>query len=174
MEQTRGQAMPSGSSPVDYTLALPPPKNEAVPDKGSTLRRATDYLKRCSSWLVLAIALAAWPAAAQQPVHTVPQPATSAGSNASGTITATGVFQPVWAASSQSPGSAVRKGCTIQNNSARTMYVTEGLALADSTTGKAVALAAGVAYFCNSGGTVLTGQINITGTIGDGFYAAQF
>lgn len=47
MEQNRGKAMPAGSGPLDYTMAMPPPRNEAVPDKGSTLRKATDYLRRC-------------------------------------------------------------------------------------------------------------------------------
>src|SRR5690348_891481 len=69
---------------------------------------------------------------AQQPVITYSKGTTS--SNASGTVTTGGVFQKIFGASS------VRAGCAIQNNSTNTMYVTEGLGVANSTTGKAVAL----------------------------------
>lgn len=125
--------------------------------------------------LLLATAL---PALAQQatgqPVVTTPVPATSQNGNASGTIAgaATTTFQQVWASTATGP---TRRGCTIVNNGANVMYVTEGLTAATSTQAKAVKLAAGQAYFCgNLGGPVLVGEIDIAGTQNDTFYAAQY
>lgn len=106
------------------------------------------------------------------PVATVPYPATSAGGNASGTIAATGTFQKVWSATGA--GTPLRKGCTIQNNGTHNMYVSEGLGVAASTESNSLVLAAGGIYYCSVNGVVLDGEIDITGTAGDAFYAAQY
>lgn len=130
--------------------------------------------------LLLLLALASGPALAQQPVWTVPTPATSAAGNVSSTIAVTNTFQQVFAASQPSQGAlpgagGTRKGCTIINNAAsNTMYVSEGKTAATAATASSVALAAGQAYYCNWNGTVLTGEIDITGTAGDAYYAAQY
>lgn len=129
--------------------------------------------------LIFGLAFAAASGRAQTPVWTVPQPATTKGGNASSTITATSTFQLVFAttvpASSSGAGVvATRRGCTIVNNGTHNMQVTEGLGVAASTAGLSVTLLPGQAYYCAAGGTVLTGEIDITGTIGDAFYAAQY
>ncbi len=121
--------------------------------------------------LLLAPALSAM---GQQPVLTVPSPGSTLGGNASSTIASTGVFQNVWAASpAPSGGAGARKGCTIQNNGTHNMYVSEGQALASATTSNTAVLGPGGMYNCNSAGIVLIGRIDITGTSGDAFYAAQ-
>ncbi len=114
-------------------------------------------------------------ASGQQPVVTSPAPSSTAGGNLSSTITGTGVFQQVFAGAA-SPGSGGnRHGCTILNNATtRVMNVTEGLSIAASTTALSVTLPAGGVYYCSVGGAVLIGQVNITGTAGDSFYAAQY
>jgi hypothetical protein len=113
-------------------------------------------------------------AVAQQPVLTLPGPATTAGGNASTTIASTNVWQQVFAGTSSAPASAKRHGCTVINQGSNTMWVTEGLATSASTKPLAVVLAANQAYYCSVGEVVLTGQINVTGTAGDTFYAAQY
>lgn len=115
----------------------------------------------------LLIATAAW---GQTPVRTWPSTALS--TNASSTISSTGVFQSIWTANSISGSSKQRSACTIQNNGANTMYVFFG-PIASATTAKSIALAIGQACYCNNGGTVLQDQVSITGTSGDAFYAAQ-
>lgn len=102
-----------------------------------------------------------------QPVVTQPGPSSSAGGNASSTIASTGVFQQIWAA-------ARRNGCTVQNNGSHVMDVTEGLSVAASLVTLAVVLQPGQTYLCAADGSVLVGQVNITGTAGDAFYAAQY
>lgn len=125
--------------------------------------------------LVLALAvLLTGPARSQQAVVTSPTGGTTSGGNASSTIVATGVFQLLFsAASSLQGGASTRRGCTIQNNGTHNMYVTEGLGIAASTLVNSAILAPGVPYYCTWAGVVLTGEIDITGTIGDAFYAAQ-
>lgn len=125
--------------------------------------------------LVLAPALAL----AQTPVWTVPQPGTTAGGNGSSTIAVTNTFQKVFAASSAAPGAAPgspgsRHGCTVINQGGNNMWVTEALGVTASTKALAVVLVPNQAYYCNWNGTVLEGEIDITGTAGDGFYAAQY
>ncbi len=130
----------------------------------------------------LALALfGASPALAQQVVVTSPGPATSAGGNASSTITVTDTFQKVWGASSQQPGSpgtsetqGQRHGCFIQNNGTHDMYVTEGLGTAASTTSNSQIVAANGTFSCERDGVVLTGEIDITGTANDPFFAIQY
>lgn len=121
-----------------------------------------------------ALALGSAGASAQQPVFTIPNVATTAGGNASTTITVTDTFQLVFAAQAVQPGAQGRKGCTIVNYGTHTMWVTEGIATASATKAKAVQLAAGQSYFCAVGGIALQGLIAITGTAADAFYAAQY
>ena len=54
------------------------------------------------------------------------------------------------------------------------MYITEGTGAASSTLTNSFILAAGATYYCNVQGVVLIGEIDITGTATDAFYAAQF
>ena len=128
---------------------------------------------------LVAALLAASPALAQQWVTTVPLPATTKGGEVSTTIVSTNVFQKVWgvAANSGAPGANVpgtRHGCSIQNNGTNNMYVSEGKTIATATTSNTWVLAAGNLFNCNFNGIVLTGEIDITGTSGDAFFAAQF
>lgn len=118
----------------------------------------------------LGLGAAAW-AQSPPPVQVKPGTGTTANGNASSTIVATGVFQQVFAATTQP---RFRNGCTIQNNGANPMYVTEGIGIAGSTTGNSAVIAAGGIFYCNVGEIALQGEIDITGTIGEAFYAAQF
>lgn len=118
--------------------------------------------------------LACGPSWSQQPVFTWPQAGSTAGGNASSSVAVTNTFQLVFGSSPQQPGAAVRKGCTIINYGTNTMWVTEGLGVAGSTKAKAVQLAANQAFYCQVYGIVLTGEIDLTGTSGDAFYAAQY
>lgn len=122
---------------------------------------------------VSAGAQAQQPGGLPAPVTTYPAPATSAGGNVSGTIASTGTFQKLWGATGGS-GVPFRKGCTIQNNGTHSMNVSEGLGVAGSTTGNSVVVPAGGTYYCQVGQIVLTGEIDITGTATDAFYAAQY
>lgn len=130
--------------------------------------------------LALSALLLAPVARAQQTVVTSPVPGTTDGGNASSTITATSVFQIVFSAGLLAPPGPARKGCTIQNNGTNIMWVTEGLSAATATKAKALQLAPATAtvpggvYQCSVGGLSLVGEIDITGTIGDAFYAAQY
>lgn len=128
-----------------------------------------------AAWLC---SLALLPAGAQQAVWTVPLPATTSGGNASTTIAVTNTFQLVFASTTVAPGSPTsgvssRHGCTIINQGTNTMWVTEGIGAAGSTKAKAVVLAPSASFYCNWNGVVLVGEIDITGTAGDGFYATQ-
>ena len=127
----------------------------------------------------LAVLVVASPALAQQAVYTVPVPSSSLNGDASGTIAVTNTFQKVFGAtqgnSAGAPGTAsTRKGCTVQNNGTHNMYVNEGTPIGGATTSNTVLLPAGSALSCAGGGTVLTGEIDITGTAGDSFVAKQF
>lgn len=130
--------------------------------------------------LTVALALHSIAAKAQQPVWTIPEPATSAGGNASSTIAVTNTFQKVFSSTSVGPapvagaGTSPRHGCTIINQGANTMWVTEGYTIASALKANAVVLAVNQPYYCHWNGVVLTGEIDITGTAGDGFYAAQY
>ncbi len=105
------------------------------------------------------------------PTTVSPGWATTKNGNVSGTVAATGVFQQVFPATS---AASPRNGCTIQNNSAHTMYVTEGIGIAGSTTANSAQLPAGLVYYCQSGVVALQGEVDVTGTTGDAFYAAQY
>ena len=113
-------------------------------------------------WLVLLGGVAF----AQQPVQTVPGFGTTIGGNVSGTL-AGATYQQLWPATQ-------RRSCTIVNQGSFNMFVTEGLTAAASVDSLAVKIIPGQAYYCNSGVTVLQGAINIRGTTGDAFYAAQY
>ena len=128
---------------------------------------------------LLALALAQ-EAKAQEVIYTNPVPATTLGGDASGTIAVTGTFQRVWgaAAGTYAPvvGSAgSRRGCSIENNGTHAMYVNEATPVASATTSNTwIVTANGGLFNCNFGGVVLTGEIDITGTVGDAFVAKQF
>jgi len=118
---------------------------------------------------------------AQQPVVTRPASSSTAGGNVSGTIASTGVFQMLFAAVSGGAsganvtgGGGPRHGCTILNNGTHVMEVTEGMLTPASLITLAVILQPGQPYYCSVGGSVLVGQVNITGTSGDAFYATQY
>lgn len=119
---------------------------------------------------LLLISLPAWP---QALVVTTPVAGTTAGTNNGSTTIGTGgtTFQLVFAAGTPANH---RNGCTITNNGTHNMYVTEGIGAANSTTAKAYLLPAGQPYYCNAYGVVLIGELDITGTSGDSFYAAQY
>ena len=97
--------------------------------------------------------LLAAPAYAQQPVQT--QPWAVNGPQTGGTITTGGTFQSAAAAEPN------RKGCLVQNTSARTLYVFFG-ATASATTANSFQVAPGGSISCNPGGTVLTANIAVT------------
>lgn len=105
---------------------------------------------------------------AQSPVLTQPYgvQTTVAGSL---TITTTNTFQTLWTLSTNTRG---RAGCTIQNNASNPMFVFFGTA-ASALTLKSVRLTGGQSLNCIVGGVVLQDTVSITGTSGDGFYAAQ-
>lgn len=129
--------------------------------------------------LLLALSLIPGLSFGQSPVITIPQwGTTSGGGNASGTITVTNTFQKVFSATGPSSANAVaanRKGCTIVNGGSNNMWVTEGMTTATSVKSSSITLSSGQAYYCgNTGGTVLIGEVDITGTAGDAFYAAQW
>lgn len=119
---------------------------------------------------LLLLSAGAW---AQVPVITSPVPSTTAGANASGTITTTGTWQKVFPARSTASGAVGRRGCVLQNNGTHTMYVTEGIGIAGSSTSNSAQVVAGGTYYCASGGSVLQGEVDVYGTIGDAFYAAE-
>lgn len=129
---------------------------------------------------LLLLAGVAWGQSGPSPVQTTPGPVTSKGGNQSSTIgTGGGTFQKIFSAtgpSTSGPGSvAFRKGCLVQNNGSHAMWVTEGLGTAVSTQAAGVQIAVGQAYNCETpAGVVLTGEIDITGTAGEAFYAAQY
>lgn len=104
--------------------------------------------------------------AAQQPVITYQYPGASALGN--GTIAVTNTFQSVFSTS------LLRKGCLIQNLGSHTMFVFFGaIGGASSSAAFSLPSSAAAPFSCNSGGTVLTDQISVTGTAGDIFSAIQ-
>lgn len=126
--------------------------------------------------LVGGLALAS-PSAAQQPVQIWPAPGTTAGCPACGVIGAGGTtFQLLFAATGVNVAGQLvspRKACTVQNNGTHTMWISEGTTALLATQAKSAQIGPGQAYYCNNSGVVLTGEIDITGTSGDAFYAAQ-
>ena len=83
--------------------------------------------------------------------------------NLSSTIAVTNTFQSIQVAT-------VRNGCTVQNNSATTMWVFFG-PIGSATQATSVQLAAGNNVSCAVGGALLNDQISITGTAAGVFYA---
>ncbi len=84
--------------------------------------------------------------------------------NLSSTIAVTNTFQSIQVATK-------RRGCTIQNNGAASMWVFFG-PIASATKAKSVVLLTGQSVNCNSPGTTLSDQISITGTATQEFFAA--
>ena len=131
------------------------------------------FLKAAS----LAFAFAVWPLAValpQTPVATQPSGSTTQGGNVSGTIAATNTFQTLWPATGPGTALPARKGCLIINPSTHTMFISEGVATGSATTATSVPIGANYSFTCSFGGVVWTGNIAITGTSGDAFYASQF
>lgn len=126
----------------------------------------------------LAIGLVA-PTLAQQTVITRPQPVTSAGGDASGTITSTNTFQKVFAGANNTVAPTVgtpgqRNACLIQNNGTHIMYVTEGKGISASTLLNSWQISAnGGLFYCTQANVILVGEIDVTGTSGDAFVASQ-
>lgn len=108
----------------------------------------------------LAAVAATWPAKAQGIVATTPFQATTA--ITSGSITSTNTFQSALASN------ASRRGCLLQNLGSNTMFVYVG-ALTSATTPQSLQLSTKQTFNCAAGGIVVTDQIAVTGTSGDGF-----
>lgn len=108
-------------------------------------------------------------AVAQTPNPVTTQPYGVTTHNDSSTVTSTNVFQTIWTLSTNTRG---RAGCTVQNKASNNMYVFFGTAASALTT-NSVTLGAGQSLNCTVGGIVLQDTVSITGTTGDGFYAAQ-
>lgn len=88
--------------------------------------------------------------------------ATATTTVSNGTISATGSFQSILAASSS------RKGCFIQNQGSHLMYVFFG-ANASATEATSFQLNPGQSALCSNGLIVATDNISLTGTSGDAF-----
>jgi hypothetical protein len=126
--------------------------------------------------LLLSLSTEAW-TQSQNPVQITPSTGTTSGGQASGTISSTNTWQEVFAPTGQwsgVPGAQPRRGCTIQNNGTHNMYVEEGTSTANASTTSASVVAPGNPWYCEYGGIALGGQVNIYGTSGDPFYAAQY
>ena len=126
---------------------------------------------RCGLAVALLLALLAWAGLAHSQQAQAPNPVTTwpvgtTSTNASGTVTAGGVYQSVFAATQ------LRKGCTIQNNGSHTMYVFFG-PIASATHATSVQLLAGQWVKCQAGPIILQDQVSLDGTTADAFFAAQ-
>lgn len=140
--------------------------------------------------LLLSGLLLAGPALGQQAVVTQPGQANSG--EASSTITATNVFQQVWAAAnnpSSAGTSGARAGCLLLNNSTDRQWVYfQGPGMATPTSGTAAAIKAesiplepasatnaqGGFVSCSTGtGQTLQDRVWIAGTMGDTYVAKQ-
>jgi hypothetical protein len=127
--------------------------------------------------MVFALLMLASPALAQVGTPVTTNPAAVLSNNGSGTITATNVFQSVYAATSVA---APRKGCLVMNTSTDRQWVYFG-PIASATKATAIPLepasatnAAGGSLNCaTAAGGALQDQISITGTISDTFVAMQ-
>jgi hypothetical protein len=89
--------------------------------------------------------------------------------NASGSITAGGTYQQVFAAN------PTRTGCSIENNSAsaHNMFIYAG-ATANATHTNSLIVVPGAMFNCTIGFGVQNDQISIDGTTADPFYASQW
>lgn len=127
-------------------------------------------------YIAFGLMLLAGPALAQQPVFTYGTKSSTDGAPASGTIAVSNTFQKVFSSvnTTASESSPLRKGCTIQNNGSNNMWVEEGATAGTAAKANSVVLTPGSAYSCSAGGTVLQGEVDITGTSADAFYAAQY
>lgn len=102
---------------------------------------------------------------AQNPVTTNPSKRNAASSGS--IIAVTNTFQTIFAAN------ANRFGCIVQNNGSNNMRINV-VAKATATLSNSAIVAPGAIAKCTVDGTVLTGEISITGTVGDGYYASQY
>lgn len=102
---------------------------------------------------------------AQNPVVTQPSLRTATLSGSS--ITSTNTFQTVY------PANVNRLGCVIQNKNSRNMFI-NFVAKATATISNSALLAPGASANCTAFGTVLTGEVSITGTATDEYYASQY
>lgn len=128
------------------------------------------FLKAASPFLLLLVCFGGEAWAQASAVTTYPIVGTTLNGGASSTIAVTNTYQMLW------PLNKNRHSCVIVNVGANTMFVTEGITTAQSPTTNAgpFPVLPNGQFTCQFGQTALTGQINITGTAGDAFYAAQF
>lgn len=118
--------------------------------------------------LIAAIAIWALGASfafAQNPVVTQPSLRTATLSGSS--ISVTNTFQTVY------PINDRRLGCVVQNKNARNMYI-NFVSRATATISNSALLVPGASAGCTLYGTVLTGEVSITGTATDEYYASQY
>lgn len=102
---------------------------------------------------------------AQNPVVTNPSKRTAVVSG--NTIGVTGTFQSIFAANIN------RLGCVIQNNGIHNMQV-DFVSKATATISTSAVVPPGGTAGCDLYGTVITGEVSVTGTTGDWFYASQY
>lgn len=126
----------------------------------------------------LVLALASWPALAQQAVVT--QPLATSSINVSGTIGTTQAFQSLFPAGGSGPGGAgLRHGCLVQNTGANPMQIfVYQYTLGSPTAAKSFVLippstgVQGGSFSCaNGSGGAIQDRIDITGTQNDTFAA---
>lgn len=84
--------------------------------------------------------------------------------NLSSTIAVTSTFQNIQAENT------ARRGCYIENTGTAVMYIFLG-ALANAAAASSIRLAANQSFSCNQGFSVLTNEVNITGTNPETFSA---
>lgn len=168
----RGLLASWGRAPGAGLLGLPGACVTRLAPRGRARRLAL-----ASGLILVGGGVLAPPSAAQQPVQTWPAPGTTAGASASGVIGTGGTtFQLLFAATGVNLAGVQippRKACTIQNNGTHTMWISEGTTALLATQAKSVQLGPGQVYYCNNSGGVLIGEVDITGTSGEAFYAAQ-
>lgn len=125
-------------------------------------------MRRWRAGAVGGLVLLGCPCVAMAQNTTIVQPVMTGTANVSSAIVGTGVFQSVFAALK------TRKGCAIQNNGTHIMWVTVGLGVAASSAEKAMVLNPSDVYHCTDSVVSLTGEIDITGTQDEVFYATQY
>jgi len=118
------------------------------------------------------VATISTPSRAQTTIQTIPAPATTANGNQSGTITTSNTFQKVFGATAV--GGPFRHGCEIQNNGAANMWVSEGKSAATAAETSSHVVAAGGVWYCDRNDVALQGEVDITGTATQAFYAVQY
>lgn len=102
---------------------------------------------------------------AQNPVLTNPTGRTAVASGS--TIATTNTFQTLFASNDR------RSGCIVQNNGTHNMYLNIVSRTTATLSNSAVIIPGGTGG-CALYGTVITGEISLTGTSGDSYYASQY